>query len=59
MDEKLYTNVVTLQLLSILKTLMASHTFDDFRLVGGTALSLYRGHRVSVDLDLLQMPFMV
>jgi len=52
MNKKLYTDIVAPQLLRILKTLMASHTFDDFRLVGGTALSLYRGHRVSVDIDL-------
>jgi len=52
MDKKLYTHVVSPQLLSILRTLMASHAFDKFRLVGGTALSLYRGHRVSVDIDL-------
>lgn len=52
MNKKLYTDVVTPQLWSILKTLMASHAFDAFRLVGGTALSLYRGHRVSVDIDL-------
>lgn len=52
MNNKLYTEVVTPQLLSILKTLMVSRAFDDFRLVGGTALSLYRGHRISVDIDL-------
>ncbi len=31
---------------------MASKEFDAFRLVGGTALSLYKGHRLSVDIDL-------
>jgi len=31
---------------------MAAKEFDLFRLVGGTALSLHRGHRVSVDIDL-------
>ena len=31
---------------------MKSTDFDAFRLVGGTALSLQRGHRVSIDLDL-------
>lgn len=31
---------------------MAAKEFDVFRLVGGTALSLYRGHRESVDIDL-------
>lgn len=39
-------------LLEILKILMAAKEFKDFRLVGGTALSLYRGHRESVDIDL-------
>ena len=31
---------------------MAAPEFADFRLIGGTALSLYRGHRKSVDIDL-------
>jgi predicted nucleotidyltransferase component of viral defense system len=39
-------------LLSVLKTLMVSKEFDTFRLVGGTALSLYQGHRMSEDIDL-------
>jgi predicted nucleotidyltransferase component of viral defense system len=39
-------------LLSVLKTLMKSKEFEAFRLVGGTALSLYRGHRLSEDIDL-------
>ena len=49
---KLYYNTVTPLLLSILKTLMAAEVFDAFRLVGGTALSLHKGHRLSVDIDL-------
>ena len=52
MQNRLFYNIVTPQLLDILKTLMASQEFDAFRLVGGTALSLYRGHRESVDIDL-------
>lgn len=32
--------------------LMQSKEFKDFRLVGGTALSLQLGHRISVDIDL-------
>ena len=52
MKNKLYFNTVTPLLLTVLKTLMASKEFDPFRLVGGTALSLYRGHRKSVDIDL-------
>ncbi len=31
---------------------MGAREFKDFRLVGGTALSLYRGHRESLDIDL-------
>ncbi len=45
-------NTVTPLLKSVLVTLMAADVFADFRLVGGTALSLYRGHRMSVDIDL-------
>jgi hypothetical protein len=36
----------------ILANLMIADVFADFRLVGGTALSLHRGHRMSVDIDL-------
>jgi predicted nucleotidyltransferase len=39
-------------LLDVLKKLMADETFNDFVLVGGTALSLQLGHRISVDIDL-------
>ncbi len=38
--------------LDVLKKLMAMPDLQDFYLVGGTALSLYYGHRLSVDLDL-------
>ena len=31
---------------------MAAKEFNAFRLVGGTALSLLRGHRESIDIDL-------
>ena len=37
---------------AILKRLMAIPELQDFYLVGGTALSLMYGHRISVDLDL-------
>ena len=37
---------------SILKELMAISELNNFQLVGGTALSLQLGHRVSVDIDL-------
>ena len=49
---KLYYDTVSTPLLSILRRLMSSEVFKDFRLVGGTALALQRGHRRSVDIDL-------
>lgn len=49
---RLYFETVSASLLSILRKLMASEVFKDFRLVGGTALALQRGHRRSVDIDL-------
>ncbi|MFZ0281567.1 MAG: nucleotidyl transferase AbiEii/AbiGii toxin family protein [Bacteroidales bacterium] len=52
MGNKLYYNALPPLLLNVLKSLMAAKEFEVFRLVGGTALSLYRGHRVSVDIDL-------
>ncbi len=38
--------------LEILKKLMALPAIDNFYLAGGTALALYYGHRLSVDIDL-------
>jgi hypothetical protein len=52
MESKLHYNTTGQQLLGIIKTLMAAKEFNAFRLVGGTALSLLRGHRESVDIDL-------
>jgi len=52
MGNKLKYNTLKPLLLNVLKALMAAREFDVFRLVGGTALSLYRGHRESVDIDL-------
>ena len=49
---RLYYDTVSTPLLSILKRLMSSEVFKDFRLVGGTALALQRGHRRSVDIDM-------
>jgi len=49
---KLHYNTVSKQLLECLRKLMANTAFDDFVLVGGTALSLQLGHRMSVDIDL-------
>lgn len=48
----LYFNTVTPLLKSILEDLMQAEEFNAFRLVGGTALSLHYGHRMSVDIDL-------
>lgn len=52
MEHKLQYNTTSSHLLGVLKTLMAAREFDAFRLVGGTALSLLRGHRESMDIDL-------
>lgn len=48
----LYFNTVTPLLKTILEDLMQAKEFESFRLLGGTALSLYYGHRMSVDIDL-------
>ncbi len=49
---KLFHNTVTPLLAKVLKELMRSKQFREFRLVGGTALSLQIGHRESIDIDL-------
>lgn len=48
----LYWNTVNPLLHQSLQTLMQSELFTGFRLVGGTALSLHLGHRMSIDIDL-------
>ena len=48
----LYYNTVNEFLKSTLQMLMKSDIFNDFRLVGGTSLSIQLGHRISVDIDL-------
>ena len=48
----LQTQSVSAGLLNILKNLMAVEELKNFRLVGGTALALQYGHRVSIDIDL-------
>jgi predicted nucleotidyltransferase component of viral defense system len=48
----LYWNTVNELLKKYLLLLMKAPEFLPFRLVGGTALSLHLGHRVSVDIDL-------
>jgi hypothetical protein len=52
MNKSLYYNTVSALQLKVLKSLMQSPVFSDFRLVGGTSLSLQLGHRMSVDIDL-------
>ncbi len=54
----LHYSTVEPSLLSILKELMVLPELKDFYLVGGTALSLYYGHRRSIDIDLFStVPF--
>ena len=48
----LRTETVEPHTFSILKQLMEIPEFQNFGLVGGTALSLLYGHRMSIDLDL-------
>ncbi len=48
----LYWNTVNEPLKSALYLLMDSSIFNEFRLVGGTSLSLQLGHRMSIDIDL-------
>ncbi|SER15538.1 nucleotidyl transferase AbiEii/AbiGii toxin family protein [Myroides profundi] len=48
----LYYNTITNTLKEVLSILMKHPLFKDFRLVGGTALSLQVGHRMSIDIDL-------
>lgn len=48
----LHYQTVSEQLLVILRDLMQAEPFRMFSLVGGTALSLLRGHRRSIDIDL-------
>jgi predicted nucleotidyltransferase component of viral defense system len=52
MAHSLHYKTVTPLLHTILMHLMQAKEFEAFRLVGGTALSLYRGHRLSIDIDL-------
>jgi len=53
-----YKETVEPETLGLLKDLMCIKELDQFRLVGGTALSLLLGHRKSIDLDLFtDQPF--
>ena len=48
----LYIKTVKPDTFSLLKKLMLIKELQHFNLVGGTALSLRFGHRISIDLDL-------
>ena len=48
----LYQETVEAGTLDLIKRLMADEELKNFRLVGGTALSLCIGHRISIDIDL-------
>ncbi len=47
----LFHSTVSPRAMELLKELQALPLLDEFYLVGGTALSLHFGHRISVDLD--------
>ena len=47
----LHTEVLEPGTLGILRAILATETFESFNLVGGTALALQFGHRLSIDLD--------
>ena len=51
----LHFETVESNTLSILNELMNMPELMEFSLVGGTALSLLYGHRISVDLDLFSI----
>jgi hypothetical protein len=48
----LHTQVLDESAFRLLKELMSLKELENFYLVGGTALALQMGHRLSVDLDL-------
>ena len=48
----LHTEAVKPATLELLKSLQSRTWLNGFNLVGGTALSLYLGHRTSIDIDL-------
>ena len=52
MPDRLHWTTVKPILKVVLTELMQSSSFDPFRLVGGTSLSLQIGHRMSDDIDL-------
>ena len=48
----LFYNTVNSLLKKVLNDLMMAEEFSQFRLVGGTSLSLQLGHRMSIDIDM-------
>lgn len=48
----LYKETVSTEMWELLQKLMKDEMLKDFNLVGGTALSLQIGHRLSIDIDL-------
>ena len=48
----LHLKSISPELLELLNRLMNDEAFKDFILVGGTALALQIGHRISIDIDL-------
>jgi hypothetical protein len=48
----LHLHTISKALSDALSVLMTAEALKDFRLVGGTALSLQLGHRISVDIDM-------
>lgn len=48
----LHYTAVRPEVLELIKSIQANTIFQEMRLVGGTALALQIGHRVSVDIDL-------
>jgi hypothetical protein len=51
----LHTNTIEKYTLELLKTISNDSVFNDFFLVGGTALALHIGHRKSIDLDFFSL----
>ena len=49
---RFHYHTVSNTLMVCLQKIMANTVFNDFVLVGGTALSLQLGHRISNDIDL-------
>jgi hypothetical protein len=53
--KKLHWETVAPILKNVLQDIISESVFQPFRLVGGTSLSLQLGHRMSVDIDFLQI----